>query len=176
MDTSKQYIKMCDCVEVQNFRLPKVEEMKDGRIRSDWGFGDGDTFVLRDNYGGEVREMVVGNTVYSPYRYADGPGGDITIPTVGFDEGDSVYATDWIVFLPRQDQIQEWVWNKDGPVSPLRLFGRFCAFHFTLGPPELSDFHTPEQLWLAFYMYEKHGKVWNGEEWVKSDGEEVWVR
>jgi len=24
-----------------------------------------------------------------------------------------------------------------------------------------------EQLWLAFYMYEKHGKVWDDKQWVK---------
>ena len=66
MDTSKQYIKMCDCVEVQNFRLPKVEEMKDGRIRSDWGFGDGDTFVLRD------KGKVQGGRAKLIFLYTDG--------------------------------------------------------------------------------------------------------
>ena len=125
MDTSKQYIKMCDCEEVQG----------------EWTIPP---------YPGDYFEYGVVTVYWTGYK-----------PPDDFDDS---------IFLPRQDQIQEWVWNKDGPVSPLRLFGRFCAFHFSLGPPELSDFHTPEQLWLAFYMYETFGKVWNGEEWVKSDG------
>ncbi len=66
-------------------------------------------------------------------------------------------TTTW---LPRQDQLQEMyqltttahliaafnIWLKDAPVD-MYLWGAM------------------EQLWLAFVMKEKHGKVWNGEEW-----------
>ena len=149
MDTSEQYIKMCDCEEVQGEEPGEVGDYAyTGEDARSWG-------------GWKRRYWVVIRT----------DDGDAVVCIAEYESGE-----ERTIFLPRQDQIQEWVWNKDGPVSPLRLFGRFCAFHFTLGPPELSDFHTPEQLWLAFYMYETFGKVWNGEEWVKSDGEEVWVR
>ena len=171
MDTSEQYIKMCDCEEVQNFRLPKIEKMKDRRIHTSWKFEVGDTFAFKNKYERKVETMTVGNTIYSPSRYGGGMNGDIDISTVGHDEGDSELATNWIVFLPRQDQIQEWFdWRKyDVSVC-------WCAKPFKLewsdDPMETFGVNgdSMEQLWLAFYMYETFGKVWNGEEWVKSDG------
>ena len=65
-----------------------------------------------------------------------------------------------LIPLYRQDQLQEMyqltttahliaafnIWLKDAPVD-MYLWG------------------SMEQLWLAFVMKEKHGKVWNGEEW-----------
>jgi len=165
MDTSEQYIKMCDCEEVQNFRLPKIEKMKDRRIHTSWKFEVGDTFAFKNKYGRKVETMTVGNTIYSPYRYGGGMGGDIDIPTVGFDEGDGEYATNWIVFLPRQDQIQEWMnycfWDV--------MLEDFIEFYDGGYVSEIG-FLSMEQFWLAFYMHEKHGKVWNGDEWAKSDG------
>ena len=34
----------------------------------------------------------------------------------------------------------------------------------------VKQFTSMGQLWLAFYMAEKHNKVWNGENWVKEKG------
>jgi hypothetical protein len=31
-----------------------------------------------------------------------------------------------------------------------------------------KQFASSEQLWLAFVMEEKYGKIWNGEGWVKT--------
>lgn len=62
------------------------------------------------------------------------------------------------IWLPRQDQLQEMVGYQIPSGTQLQLF-----FAFTLTQKRISM----EQLWLAFVMKEKYGKVWNGEEWVK---------
>ena len=63
---------------------------------------------------------------------------------------------DLMVWLPRQDQLQEMCENKGED---------FFIFAFRSGSHPLLD--TYEKLWLAFVMKEKYGKVWNGEDWVK---------
>ena len=172
MDTSEQYIKMCDCEEVQNFRLPKIEKMKDRRIHTSWKFEVGDTFAFKNKYERKVETMTVGNTIYSPSRYGGGMNGDIDISTVGHDEGDSELATNWIVFLPRQDQIQEWMKKSyDYILTMVLYFHLFCSCkEMFCGVYSSKAFRHPlktmEQLWLAFYMYEEHGKAWDGEKWV----------
>ena len=30
-------------------------------------------------------------------------------------------------------------------------------------------YDTPEQLWLAFVMYEKFNKIWDGKQWIKKN-------
>jgi hypothetical protein len=63
-----------------------------------------------------------------------------------------------------QDQIQEMMGNfspdKDGYSELLHDFNQFIEFEETM------HFKTFEQLWLAFYMYEKQGKIWSGRKWV----------
>ena len=63
------------------------------------------------------------------------------------------------VWLPRQDQLQEMMPN----TPPWCLAKDFAsrAYHLS-GDTTMSM----EQLWLAFVMYEKYKKRWNGEEWV----------
>ena len=128
MDTSEQYIKMCDWPEIQD----------------KWEPGDGDwAYSIRDG----------ASPIFPPTRYLGKLLGRLK---------------DDFTFLPRQDQIQEWFdWRKyDVSVC-------WCAKPFKLewsdDPMETFGVNgdSMEQLWLAFYMYEKHGKVWNGEEWVR---------
>ena len=73
-----------------------------------------------------------------------------------------------IVWLPRQDQLQEMLKEVnqyyDTWVVKLK---RFYDFAFAIK----ADSNTPdtmEQLWLAFVMNERYSKVWNGEEWITS--------
>jgi len=73
--------------------------------------------------------------------------------------------SEWIKLF-RQDQIQKMLgWE------PVRLFEQF--YHF-MGKcidyryefwKQVQD--SSEQLWLAFYMYEKHSKIWDGDKWLK---------
>ena len=79
------------------------------------------------------------------------------------------------IWLPTQDQIQGMITG----YSVEGLFNRFYQFwnnekiSESMGLPQgyTTDhiFNSGEQLWLAFYMHEKHNKTWDGEKWVKSD-------
>ncbi|GAG87874.1 unnamed protein product [marine sediment metagenome] len=132
MDTSKEYINMCDCPEIQEKKVA---------IRNK------DNFV----------QVEIGKRVY-------------------------------YVWLPRQDDIQEILSEKlfaglfvlDNTDIGARLSymtGRFKDFVHTkcekMIPLEKNRarieylFTSMEQLWLAFYMYEKHRKTWDGEKWLK---------
>lgn len=76
-------------------------------------------------------------------------------------EGQSVF-----IWLPRQDEIQEmmketfnssfysmgWIRNI---VDWMNRQGKYAH--------QFKD--SMEQLWLAFYMWEKYKKTWNGEKW-----------
>ena len=84
------------------------------------------------------------------------------------------------VWLPRQDQIQEmmgwtpgstYAWLYEGVIGFKELWTQWSRY---VPEQEISDymklFNSFEQLWLAFYMYEKHGKTWDGAKWVPGDG------
>ena len=154
MDTSEQYIKMCDCEEVQGPWEPKK----------------GDYYFPKGNWWHPDLERVDGveilnfsrpdKTTPVEYHYP------ATKDRFRLTEHGSCPCSHH-VFLPRQDQIQEWFdWRKyDVSVC-------WCAKPFKLewsdDPMETFGVNgdSMEQLWLAFYMYEKHGKVWDGEKWV----------
>ncbi len=78
------------------------------------------------------------------------------------------------VWLPRQDQLQEMVledesyWRYQRYQSDARYLDIIddirAFFHGKCG--QGADLILSlEQLWLAFVMKEKHGKVWSGSEW-----------
>ena len=132
MDTSKQYIKMCDCPEIQG-QKPK------------------------------------GNEFTISYKNPD-----IWIE----HEGSFLYAKHDI-WLPRQDQIQEMLPLYDHPSTLAVFFGVFCAnkemyegVYAKKGYGFVDKFISMEQLWLAFYMYEKHKKTWDGKKWVEEKEKE----
>lgn len=120
MDTSKAYIKMCDCPEIQGqWMIPPYDH--------DFCYN------TKDRY----------------FTY----GRNISADTV-----------DDYIWLPRQDQIQEMMQFKDLNVLMCDLW----AFHSENLGYVLDNFTSMEQLWLAFYMHEKHGKLWSKDgKWVK---------
>jgi len=140
MDTSEQYIKMCDCEEVQGPWKPG---------RGDWMYK-------------HIDHLPKDDPRFYHFDYGTHP---------ILEDGEICAAhhvrmyKDTSVFLPRQDQIQEWMnycfWDV--------MLENFIEFYDGGYVSEIG-FLSMEQFWLAFYMYEKHGKVWNGEEWAKSDG------
>lgn len=68
------------------------------------------------------------------------------------------------VWLPRQDQLQEIVRNDYKGL--LDFFTAFnCFFREDIIDIHTLDDMSMEQLWLAFVMKEKHGKIWTGSEW-----------
>ena len=86
------------------------------------------------------------------------------------------------IWLPRQDQLQEMVFEVNFEYENLAhlawSFDKFCnGAHpnpFRDNKPFggdnmliLRSLTSMEQLWLAFVMNELHGKVWTGEKWEK---------
>ena len=71
-----------------------------------------------------------------------------------------------------QDQIQGMCQYGNSPPSAIHQIHEFMESRY---PPDCSDedwslaeieFTTWEQIWLAFYMQEKHNKTWDGERWI----------
>ena len=87
---------------------------------------------------------------------------------------DSCYGDmDSHIFLPRQDQIQEMLdfapathWAIDFVVE---IYGYIEDGHRSYLSGCMKEYYQQfqswEQLWLVFYMHEKHGKTWDGEMW-----------
>ena len=67
------------------------------------------------------------------------------------------------IWLPRQDQLQEMVSiGRGNIVTGLLALNNFIDRNARY---EMLDW-SMEQLWLAFYMSEKHSKTWSGEDWI----------
>lgn len=73
-----------------------------------------------------------------------------------------------MIWLPRQDQLQEIVIKKDledyGASAELaHRFSRWVEKNCNIKHWN----NSMEQLWLAFIMEEKYEKIWDSKEWVK---------
>jgi len=75
----------------------------------------------------------------------------------------------YYVWLPRQDQIQEMIERFMAETKNWRgVWALEQSFHhWFLEEAKINVGATMEQLWLAFYMYEKHKKGWDGNKWIK---------
>ena len=71
--------------------------------------------------------------------------------------------------LPRQDQLQAMYGDYDECLEALywwqesNRMGDYYGYN-------LGDFNSMDQLWIAFVMKERFGKVWNGETWHTQEG------
>ena len=136
MDTSKQYIKMCDCPEIQ-------EGWEHCKIVGDW-------YVVEEDFTSED------DPAHGFYT-------EIYINIIGSYEEQSL-ASFKTIWLPRQDQLigmLNWT-NARGIIIELE---QYCLRN----PDYMNQFNankSMEQLWLAFVMWELHGKQWDGEKWI----------
>ena len=134
MDFSEQYIKMCDCPEIQT-----------NKEWSEW------LWMFAPGYG------------------------------IAFDNGDGVWARvgpgaskDRCIKLPRQSQVQEWIFDGYDDTNLQEFIDEIYGYDTYENVDRLSasmnrpynNLKSFEQLWLSFYMHEKHGKAWDGEKWV----------
>ena len=140
MDTTEKYIKMSDNKDIQSLWVP----------------ADGDFYVY----------FIVDHDPQIFIRSA----------RHGVDPVDSSH---WI-WLPRQDQCQDiltpnmtlgyMVCGLDAFFDPERYCADgvcdVCKWH---GIRRRTIYDTMEQWWLAFMMFEKFSKEWNGLKWVKMD-------
>ena len=87
---------------------------------------------------------------------------------------------DGLLWLPRQDQIQEMmevtaVFDFESAVYEM-FFTSDNHAHYNSTPEwrvmeydSSERYCTPEQLWLGYYMYKQHNKTWDGEKWVSNE-------
>ncbi len=65
----------------------------------------------------------------------------------------------------KQDQLQEMIKDETRPVW--YLVERFAIWCKSQRKDIVLGFVSMEQLWLAFVMKEKYGKIWDGTDWIK---------
>ena len=72
-------------------------------------------------------------------------------------------------WLPTQDRIQGMMGYASSMLNTYAAWGIFQDIK--LFGQEIwqiqENLYSPEQLWLAFYMHEKHGLTWDGDKWIK---------
>jgi len=138
MDTSKTYIKMCKkAQEIQDVWCP---EPYDVAKENKW-LGDFYMQQAVDNWGDESHYYWVVEVYFAQH----------------------VNKNSGVVWLPRQDQLQEMV--KTRHITRLvEALGKFTINCESCWQGNITI--SMEQLWLAFVMKEKYNKTWNGEDWV----------
>lgn len=72
------------------------------------------------------------------------------------------------VFLPSQEQLQALI-TRGRFMTNSSLMTAFGAFCFKEKYGRLIRTHSLTQLWLMFYYFEIHNKIWDGEKFVKVD-------
>jgi hypothetical protein len=100
----------------------------------------------------EIQNHVVGYGDYVQLTFEDGP----FIASAVLKDA---IPKDRIIWLPRQDQLQEMITIYDMATLMVKI-GKFY---------KNNNFDTFEKLWLAFIMYEFYNKLWNGQDWVKEE-------
>ena len=144
MDTSPQYIKLCEkAVEIQE--LAKYQT--------------GDWFAQETANGNKIG---IGVFVYEESYIFD----FVSIPNTLNIRGNPIW-------LPTQDQLQEMVGAFEPDSLTLQYnFMEWCIPYFGAKGGAIylwyEDSKTSmEQLWLAYVMKNLYSKQWNGEDWVK---------
>ncbi len=150
MDTSKKYVEMCKkAVEIQ------------GRDFEAW-----DIVWAKIPHSTNIPQL----GMFEDYDFK--PGKDLC--TITFTAGDLPHGCvkkETLVWLPRQDQLQEMIIKQQGWQLHQRdiktLLHNVClSIEKGLPPFNKLGFYSMEQLWLAFVMAQKYNKVWNGKEWI----------
>ena len=125
MDTSKQYILMCE-------KAKEIQKLVDKQV----------------NFSDYIDEFIFGSNLnYFAFK------------NLRLEKGK--YAENNIIWLPRQDQLQEIL--KDTHWTIYGFFEQITKFMSDSGSIDWSW----EQVWLGFVMKEKYNKVWNGTDWEK---------
>lgn len=155
MDTSKEYIKVCE----------KAEKMQ-----IEWKPSIGD-YVWRKYtiFGEEIDQKIWPDKIHEIIilHYKSGIDGYFHACTT--DGKERIFKHPWqieketCIWLPRQDQLQDMM--KEGIENTWGLFSRFYKWFSTKFSCITWSF---EQLWLAFVIKEKYNKVWDSEK-------EIWI-
>jgi hypothetical protein len=168
MDTSETYIKMCEkAMEIQGAWKPQVG---DYIWRKYTVFGEEiDNQVWGEDKLKEIIILHFQSSVEGYWAACNREGEDRVFKT----PEDMAKATS--VWLPRQDELQGMV---GGPyqhdIPEMQSIGRHAQLIQLIRDIDLfsqqinlKSITSMEQLWLAFIMKAKYGKVWNGEDWAR---------
>lgn len=124
----------------------------------------------------QEREIILGDRVYLPYNlYEYKTSKGYTLSAVKNDT-EPYYKKGFycynvllqnikkkLIYIPTQEVIQSKI---DGPNK--YILTSFVNFTIPSRFGSLIDRYTFDELWLMFYYFHVHGKMWNGEDWVKS--------
>ena len=152
MDLSKEYIKMCDCKELQDtISKNKVDWRNQGYCKKHKCLTTEDMDGC-PQCGGMMAKI-----------YKDNELGGYIDRTSLWDEEMCEY-NQWIV-LPYQDQLQGIYCSV--MVNRTEVFDLISEiFRFANTNPISEVCKSIEQLWLVFVMWEIHQKKWNGKKWI----------
>jgi len=166
MDTSPEYIKMMS----RNYDL-RLFKFYTGFTESDYIYDGKNVFILGHDHllvkqYFDHNHFCVRIALYKPVEALsyNSDGMSCIEAKDGSYNVNSIYNPVW---LPRQDQLQEMVFelvqSKPGKCRTrlMKLFAEFLEFVGDSG----ANYDSFEQLWLAFVMKEKYNKVWNGNDW-----------
>ena len=144
MDTTPLYLEMCEkAVEVQKVWIPAI---------GDWytkNLSESETDSSDDpEFGVYIRLVRV----------------------IASKVGDLLPALNTAFWLPRQDQLQEMVEIRvPEPLEGIRYYYALSDFMRTIEAQYVLSMKSMEQLWLALVMDQKHGKFWNGSDWIAKE-------
>lgn len=158
MDISEKYIKMCELAkEIQKSWNPDIGDWFLSDYRGTTGFSrDVENQIWKDKK--ETWEKVQCLTYKSSIK---------DFVTISDSEGSHVYTMQDLfkrrhIWLPRKDQLQNILSNPE----IMKFMREFTNEQFLTWTQEWSF----EQLWIAFVMKEKFGKIWNGkDEWIQNN-------
>jgi hypothetical protein len=68
------------------------------------------------------------------------------------------------VWLPGQEDLQA-ILRYETPLVMLQTFNDWLYTDSGYGCVNGARFHSMQELWLAFVMWERFGKVWDGRDW-----------
>ncbi len=167
MDTSEQYIDMCNCPEIQE----------------QWRPTDGDWFTPKYNIGStdnwdnsEWIRVDDGDMLKKGETYCSGDFAGFA-DTGLEDFRSSMRDKSMVIWLPTQSELQEMVLDDERRLGV--LLDAFVHHCFAITASNIDDSSyiqeswrskvpcdLMEQLWIGFAMKEKHGKLWNGKKWT----------
>lgn len=151
MDTSPEHVGMCE----------KAKEIQALRCNPERNYYDvGDWLAIKDELIIELRQQRVDDGV--PNMVAN-------VECYCLCDPDEWGFPSNSIWLPRQDQLQAMLFDKENEPDTERAEQITQFYHFCMQPYR-QLFTSMEQLWLAFIMGEKYNKIWDSDKKVWGSG------
>lgn len=155
MDTTHNYIIMCDTKDIQ-----KTWQPEEGDIFWDARIDATQASIEKISKGLMTFSRRLGLGIVAKGIVLCDCGEEIELYPF-----DKFYPQDNCIWLPRQDQLQNMAWESLGTYCSNKMnsltWGIWDFYN------SIDDLDSMEQLWLAFVMKKKFNKVWTGGEWIK---------